>query len=250
MFCGKPEPFTPNPEPCPPQAHNLLNDTSHVPRPAYELFTADLSGYELIGSGAVRSCYREPSGTTCVKFYTCQDKLHPKRKSSTRWRLLLTRHLYLLNINMQEWRYYQRLKKRLPSELMKAFPEQMDRLYSPHYGWGVRESLLLNEDGSYTRLVEAEMKRMVNRQQAHELYARVRDFLDQMIHHAVAVYDPRNILVQWTTPSAYTLRMVDFEPRAKAAIPGLTYLRYFVRYRVSTRSKRYLERLASLISKL
>lgn len=226
-----------------------MNCTSHVPRPTYELFTDDLSGYELIGSGAVRSCYREPSGKTCVKFYTCQDKLHPKRKNSTRWRLLLTRHIYLLNINMQEWRYYQRLKKRLPLEVMKAFPEQMDRLYSPQYGWGVRESLLLNEDGSYTRLVEAEMKRMGNQQQAQELYDRVRDFLDQMILHAVAVYDPRNILVQWTSPSAYTLRMVDFEPRAKAVIPGLTYLKGFVRYRVMTRSTRYLARLKGLIGK-
>jgi hypothetical protein len=213
----------------------------------YELFTADLSEYDLIGSGAVRSCYREPSGTTCVKFYTCQDRLHPKRKISTRWRLLLTRHVYFLNINMQEWRYYQRLKKRLPSEVMKAFPEQMDRLYSPQYGWGVRESLLLNDDGSYTRLVEAEMKRVVNRQQAQELYERVRDFLEQMIFHAVAVYDPRNILVQWTSPCAYTLRMVDFEPRAKAVIPGLTYLNWFVRCRVQTRSKRYLERLQQMI---
>jgi hypothetical protein len=225
-----------------------MNCTSHVPRPAYELFTADLSGYELIGSGAVRSCYREPTGRTCVKFYTCQDKLHPKRKNSTRWRLLLTRHLYLLNINMQEWRYYQRLKKRLPSEVMKAFPEQMDCLYSSRYGWGLRESLLLNYDGSYTRLVEAEMKRMGNQQQAQELYERVRDFLDQMIQHAVAVYDPRNILVQWTSPSAYRLRMVDIEPRAKAAIPGLTYLKWFVRCRVTTRSKRYLARLESLLA--
>lgn len=211
------------------------------------IFTGDLSQYELVGAGAVRSCYREPSGTTCVKFYTCQDKLHPKRKNSTRWRLLLTRHLYLLNINMQEWRYYQRLKKRLPPELMRAFPEQMDRIYSAQYGWGLRESLLLNWDGSFTRLVEAEMARMDNVQQSRELYQRVRDFLDQMVEHAVAVYDPRNILVQWTSPTAYTLRMVDFEPRAKAVIPGLTYLKMFVRYRVQTRSKRYLERLQQMI---
>lgn len=213
----------------------------------YELFIADLSGYELIGSGAVRSCYREPNGLTCVKFYTCQDKLHPKRKQSTRWRLRLTRHLYWLNINMQEWRYYERLKKRLPLALMAVFPERMEPLYSPQYGWGLRETLLLNHDGSATRLVEVEMQRLQGRVEAQELYQRVSDFLTQMIRHAVAVYDPRNILVQWTSPGQYVLRMVDFEPRAKAVIPGLTYLSWFVRGRVRTRSRRYLQRLQALI---
>jgi len=216
----------------------------HVPRQtSHTLFTADLSDYELIGSGAVRSCYREPGGQTCVKFYTCQDKLHPKRKQSTRLRLLLTRHLYWFNINMQEWRYYQRLKKRLPAEVLKAFPEQMDPLYSPRYGWGLRETLLLNADGSPTRLVEKELKVMKSHAEAQELFERVSDFLSQMIRYAVPVYDPRNILVQWVSPARYELRMVDFEPRAKAFVPGLSYLAWFVRHRVATRSQRYLSRL-------
>jgi hypothetical protein len=150
---------------------------------------------------------------------------------------------------MQEWRYYQCLKKRLPPQVMKAFPAQMDPLYSPRYGWGLRESLLLNSDGTYTRLVEAEMKRMEKISDAQELYQRVSDFLAEMIRHAVALYDPRNILVQWTSPTLFELRLVDFEPRAKAFIPGLTYLKWFVRNRVRTRSKRYLDRLQKSIEK-
>jgi hypothetical protein len=218
---------------------------SHVPRPPfYTLFTADLADDAFIGSGAVRSCYREPDGLTCVKFYTCQHKLHPKRKRSTRWRLFLTRHLFWFNINMQEWRYYQRLKRRLPPSLMAAFPERMEPLYSPRYGWGLRESLLLNYDGSATRLVEAEIQRLKGRAEAQELYQRTEAFLAEMVRYAVAVYDPRNILVQWTNPAQFVLRLVDFEPRAKAAVPGLTYLKWFVRHRVATRSHRYLKRLA------
>lgn len=218
----------------------------------FEMFTDDVSAYELIGEGSIRCCFRVPDQATCVKFYANCFGHNPTHTRSfiTRLRLCLTKHLFWLNINMQEWRYYKRLKKRLPVELMSVFPESIEPLYSPRYGWGLRETVLLNYDGSYARLVEEEIKRFEGSRDADNMYHDVERFFDQAVQYAVALYDPRNILVQWVTPEQYRMRVVDFEPKAKAAVPGLTYIKPFVRYRVYRRSRKYLKRLQTIMAKI
>jgi hypothetical protein len=214
----------------------------------YEMVLEDVSAYEHIGEGTVRCCYRIPDQPFCLKFYAdsfTRDPAHP-RTFKTRIRLALTRHLFWLNINMQEWRYYERLKKRLPAELMAVFPEQIEPVYSPQLGWGLRETLLKNYDGSYVRLAEKEMRRLAGTPLAESLYRDIELFFQKAVEHAIALYDPRNLLVQWDTPSTFRLRFVDFEPKAKAVIPGLTYIKSFVRNRVSRRSQLYLKRLKAI----
>jgi hypothetical protein len=214
-----------------------------------KIFTGDLTAYELIGEGTIRRCYRVPDQPHCLKFYaSCcgHDPSHP-RSLKTRLRLRLTKHSFWANINMQEWRYYERLKKRLPVALMSAFPEHMEPLYSPRYGWGLCETLLLNDDGSYARLAAEEIARLAGSPEAEKVYRAVHDLFDQAVQHAVALYDPRNTLVQWVTPSQCRIRVVDFEPKAKAAVPGLTYCKAFVRYRVHGRSRQYLKRLQEIL---
>jgi hypothetical protein len=215
-----------------------------------KMFTDDVSGYELVGEGTIRCCYRVPDQPLCLKFYAncfSDDPTHP-RKLTTRFRLCLTKHLFWFNINMQEWRYYKRLKKRLPVELMSVFPEHIEPLYSPRYGWGLSETLLLNYDGSYARLADAEIKRLAGSPEAAKVYRDVEYLFDQAVHYAIALYDPRNILVQWVTPEQYRIRVVDFEPKAKAAVPGLTYFKPFVRNRVYCRSRQYLKRLQEILA--
>jgi hypothetical protein len=213
-------------------------------------FTDELSEYELIGEGTIRCCYHKKGQPVCYKFYAnwlSRDPMHP-RMWMTRIRLLLTKHLFWVNINMQEWRYYLRLKARLPAGLMVAFPEVLEPVYSLREGWGLCESFLTNYDGSPARLVEEEMRRLAGTARANELYRDAEVFFDQAVAHAIALYDPRNLLVQWISPSAYRLRVVDFEPKAKAAIPGLTYIKPFVRHRVSRRSQAYLNRLKTIMA--
>jgi hypothetical protein len=212
-------------------------------------FTDALSEYELIGEGTIRCCYHKKGQPVCYKFYAnwlSRDPTHP-RSWKTRLRLLFTKHLFWFNINMQEWRYYARLKKRLPVALMAAFPELMEPKYSPSAGWGLCESLLTNYDGSYGKLVEEEMRRLAGTPGANGLYQEVEAFFEQAVTHAIALYDPRNLLVQWVSPNSYRLRVVDFEPKAKAVIPGLTYFKPFVRRRVWGRSKAYLNRLKAMM---
>lgn len=216
-----------------------------------KMFTGDLSGYELIGEGTVRCCYRVPDEPFCLKFYASwfsDDPTHP-RTFKTRLLLFLTKHLFWPNINMQEWRYYGRLKKRLPVDLMSVFPEHMEPLYSPRYGWGLCETLLLNYDGSYARLAEEEILLLAGSPDAQQLYLDIEKIFKQAVHYAVALYDPRNILVQWVAPFQYRIRVVDFEPKAKAAVPGLTYFKPFVRRRVHGRSLKFLKRLQEIMGK-
>lgn len=215
------------------------------------LFTDSLVDYELIGEGTIRCCYHKKGQSVCYKFYAnwlSEDPTHP-RSWKTRLRLLVTKHLFWFNINMQEWRYYCRLKKRLPVELRAAFPELMEPVYSTREGWGLCEELLTNYNGSYGKLVEEEMRRLAGTPRANALYHDVEMFFDQAVTHAIALYDPRNLLVQWVSPESYRLRVVDFEPKAKAVIPGLTYLRPFVRRRVRARSQAYLKRLKRIMRK-
>lgn len=215
-----------------------------------KLFTDTLADYELIGEGTIRCCYHKKGQSVCYKFYAnwlSKDPTHP-RSWKTRLRLLVTKHLFWFNINMQECRYFARLKKRLPAELMAVFPELMEPVYSTREGWGIREELLINYDGSYTKLVGEEMHRLAGTSRANELFRDVETFYNQAVTHAIALYDPPNLLVQWVSPSAYRLRVVDFEPKAKAVIPGLTYFRPFVRRRVRVRSQAYLKRLKKIMA--
>lgn len=215
------------------------------------MFTDDLSAYELIGEGTIRCCYRVPDKSLCLKFYApclSHDPTHP-RSLKTRMKLSLTRHLFWLNINMQEWRYYERLKRRLPAELMAVFPEHMEPLYSPRYGWGLTESLLTNYDGSYAQLADEELARLAGSSVAEELYRDIELFFDKAVQYSIALYDPRNILIQWVDPHKYRIRLVDFEPKPKTLIPGLAYLKPFVRFRVRTRSRRYLDAIRKIMER-
>lgn len=208
-----------------------------------EHFDCDLSDREYIGSGMIRACYRVPGKMECVKFYRTTEAPQRKWKLDTYWRIHLTRHLFWFNINMQEWRYYERLKKRLPADLMGVFPETMTPLYSPLYGWGVKETLLLNYDGTPVRSVVKQLQAFKDISEKEALFDDVSQLVQKIIHYHVAIHDPQNILIQWISADHYQLRIVDFEPRTKAFIPGLTYIRPYLRRRITKRCTRYLRLL-------
>jgi hypothetical protein len=205
-----------------------------------ERLDVELANWEYIGTGMIRSCYRVPGQLVCVKFYRTTEKADRDWKWDTYWRVRLTRHLFWTNINMQEWRYYERLKKRLPPDLMAVFPDTIEPIYSNKLGWGLRETLLINYDGSPVRSLAKEMKRCTDDTHKEALYFRASELIDKLVHHCVAIHDPQNILIQWVSPQQYQLRIVDFEPRTKAIIPGLTYIKPFIRNRVKNRGARFL----------
>jgi hypothetical protein len=81
------------------------------------------------------------------------------------------------------------------------------------------------------------------------LYRDIEVFFDKAVHYAIVLFDPRNILIQWVTPEQYRIRVVDFEPKPKTIIPGLAYLKPFVRFRVRTRARRYLAALRKIMER-
>ena len=182
-------------------------------------------------------------GDLCVKFYRLPSEFTSKTRLSVRFEILLARFCPLLNVNCQEWRYHQRVLQRLPRELSEVFPEKILPAYSRERGWGIVESLIRNWDNAPVKSVYTEMRQSSDLQTKRHLIKAVAELFDQLVKHTVCFYDPPNVLVQWTGPASFQLRIVDFEPRLRALIPGLSYIRPYVRCKVRRRCRRHLQRL-------
>ena len=206
-------------------------------------------GMERLGIGSRRACYRIPGTGLCVKCYRSESEIsegkHPDRSDFKPLAPSVTREIRRHrfseagNTSCQEWRYHEKLKKRLPPDLIAVFPETLERVMVPGRGWCLVEEDVRNADGTPAR-------------KFHEAYAAVRDedvrsammaamngLRDSLARHAVSFYDPQNILVQWQAGGSFRLRIVDFEPASRALVPldkmipglvGLKVRRRFARY--------------------
>lgn len=202
----------------------------------------------LLGHGSRRKCFRIAGELFCVKFYRLPSEYTHETRWGVRLHILQARHLRFLNANCQEWRYHETLRKRLPPDLFAAFPEVLRPVYSKKRGWGVVESLIQNADGSLIRRVATEMEQTTDRQLQRRLYKEAEQLFQRLADYAVCFYDPPNVMVQWTGPETFRLRIVDFEPQGRALVPGLSYIKPYVRRKVQRRCSRYLKRLRTLFA--
>jgi hypothetical protein len=203
----------------------------------------DPAAFDVLGEGSRRKCYRLPGRDACVKFYRLPSEYTHKTTPGVRLHIWLARHTPALNVCCQEYRYHRKLRGAVPQDLFAVFPESIEPVYLASHGWGIVESLIVNFDGTPMRRVIAEIalsrdpvlrRRLL--EEAERLFARLAD-------HAVCFYDPPNLMVQWTAPGAFRLRVVDFEPKGRALIPGLSSIKPYVRSKVRRRCARYLVRL-------
>jgi len=197
----------------------------------------------LIGEGSRRRCYRLSGQPFCVKFYRLPSEYTRKTTPGVRLHIWLSRFSVRLNANCQEWRYHQALRRRLPAGLFAAFPEEIKPVYSRERGWGIIESLIQNVDGTPIQRVIFELERVSDERLRHQLYEAAEHLFARLVEHAVCFYDPPNVMVQWTGPDMFRLRIVDFEPQGRAFIPGLSLIKPYVRCKVRRRCARYLKRL-------
>jgi len=197
----------------------------------------------LLGQGSRRLCFRIPDQAYCVKFYRIPAEYTHKTTWGVRLHIWVSRFVSRLNANCQEWRYHQRLRQRLPTDLFAAFPDEITPVFSRKRGWGIVESLIENVDGTPIQRVIFEMGRVKDERFRHQLYAAAERLFAQLADNAVCFYDPPNVMVQWTGPDSFRLRIVDFEPQGRAFIPGLSLIRPYVRSKVRRRCARYLKRL-------
>jgi len=203
----------------------------------------DLDHLPLLGEGSRRKCYRLPDGQRCVKFYRRPSEYTKKTTWSVALHIGLARFVPLLNVNCHEWRYHRVLRRRLPADLFAVFPESIEPVYSRECGWGIVETLIQNADGTPMRRVIAEMGLAQDQGLRRRLYAEAESLFRRLAEQAVCFYDPPNLMVQWTGPGMFRLRVVDFEPQGRALIPGLSSIKPYVRSKVRRRCARYLRRL-------
>jgi len=203
----------------------------------------DVKGFFLLGEGSRRRCFRIPDQPFCVKFYRLPTEYTHKTTLGVRLHIAVARFVRRFNANCQEWRYHESLRRRLPPDLFAAFPEEIRPVYSRERGWGIVESLILNADGTPIKRVIAEMAKTEDERLRRRLYEAAERLFGRLAEHAVCFYDPPNVMVQWTGPDAFRLRIVDFEPQGRALVPGLSLLKPYVRSKVRRRCGRYLKRL-------
>ena len=129
--------------------------------PTPEELEAMLARGELkrIGDGSRRICYAIGDSGLCLKGYRREEDLdsrmrpdgsletHPLKSSTVR-EIRAARFDERKNTSCQEWRSYQELKAKLPQELFASFPETLERVLVPSFGWCLVENLIVNADGS------------------------------------------------------------------------------------------------------
>jgi len=201
----------------------------------------------LIGEGSRRVCYRLAQSDVNAKFYRPSADSRWQRFSA-RLHTWIARFVSLTDVNICEWRYYQRLGRRLPADLFAIFPEQIEPVYSCRYGWGLLETTLRNADGSCSKSVHKEMAHVADPIMRFRIYREVEHLLRRLAENDVRFYDFHNLLLQWMEDGAFRLRVADFEPCGRGLQAGLLMIPAYSRWKMRRRTERYLARLRGILS--
>ena len=202
----------------------------------------------LLGEGRRRRCHRLADPGLCVKFYRDPSSLPPGTRLSIRLNIACGRRFRCANVNYREWRYHQSLQRQLPAELAAVFPEHTEPVRCSEKGWGIIETLILNADGTLPQKVVDELKAARDPALSLRIYTETERLCRRLAEHSVCFFDPSNILVQWTGPETFRLRIADIEPWCRTLVPWLSRCDFYVRCKVRRRASRYLARLRGLLS--
>ena len=212
-----------------------------------------------LGIGVRRACYAIPGTDLCVKCYRSEDEIalgkhvgyEPFKplRSSVISEIRRNRFSDRKNTSCQEWRYFRSTIKRAPKELAEAFPETIERLLVPVRGWCLVESIVRNFDGTPPRRFHEVCASIINDRSLHQdLLSALKSLRDRLVESCIRFYDPQNILVQWTTAESFRLRIVDFEPESRVAIPIDELLPPIARMKIRRRFARYMKMFAPVFS--
>ncbi len=181
-----------------------------------------------IGIGTRRACYILPGGELCLKCYRSEAEIaEGKYPGTVRSKPLLPTVVNEIrrcrfdekrNTGCQEYRYWLKLKTRLPRELMAAFPSTMEMVKLSGRGWATIEEAVINADGSAPRRF-AEEWALSDRAKRERLFAALNILVDELVENTVRFFDPQNVLVQDLPDGDFRLRITDFEPGTRLLIP-------------------------------
>jgi hypothetical protein len=202
---------------------------------------------ERLGMGSRRACYKIPNTKLCVKCYRSDDEIKEGKYDGAKAlvasvvrEITKARFDEKRNTSCQEYRYWKKLKGKLPSEVFAAFPQKMECVLVPARGWCLVEERLENFDGSEPEDFKSAYFAADDKGKKRLLSAFMR-LIEPFCVYAVRFYDPQNLLVQRTSNEDFVLRIVDFEPATRTFLPVDSMLPSFVRMKALRRAKRWLK---------
>lgn len=215
---------------------------------AEELNNLFLEGkMECLGMGSRRTCYKIPGTKLCIKCYRTDDEIKKGKYDGAKAlapsvvrEIAKARFDEKRNTSCQEYRYWNKLKGKLPSEVFAAFPQKMECVLVPVRGWCLVEERLENFDGSEPEDFKSAYFAADDKIKKSLLSAFLR-LIEQFRFYAVRFYDPQNLLVQRISNEDFVLRIVDFEPASRSFLPIDSILPPLVRRKTMRRARRWLE---------
>ena len=208
-------------------------------------------GLERLGMGSRRACYRLPGSSLCVKCYRSDEEIaegkYPGQEPATPLSPSTVKEIHLCrfdekrNTCCKEYEYWKELRGRLPRELADVFPSTMEKLLLPSRGWCVVEELVADADGSPARLFADAWNESTDDSAKSRLLDGFRRLADGLVRHAVRFFDPQNVLTQMGEDGKMRMRITDFEPASRTAVPLDRLLPVLTRHKIRRRFSRYLD---------
>jgi hypothetical protein len=174
----------------------------------------------LLGQGSRRTCHQLYDTGLCVKFYRSLGLFSKGAKFRVRLEIWLSAHHRTRNTSCQEYDVLQKIERTKPAQLRALFPECLDLIYLPSYGWGLIETCIANADGSPSKRFPEILADSATPTHMRDVILQELDTLiDLLCAHTVPFYDLQNILVQTQPDGSRRYRIADFEPRNRQILP-------------------------------
>lgn len=193
---------------------------------------------EEVGRGTRRVAYKLGDTGFCVKFYRPpQEKMKKAVRRDVGWR----RFNKYRNSCSEEVHVFNSFRHDMPPEIRAIMPEVCERVFHPEWGWGILETFYTNPDGTPIIPYDKELRRQTDPEIKREIYRQARDTLLALIRVAAPFHEPGNLHVLFSKDGRLQLRLVDFEPESKTAIPLEAFWPWFRRRKLRRKATRFLE---------
>lgn len=192
-----------------------------------------------IGGGSRRLCYELFSTNLCVKFYRQPKDFTKDTHPTVCTEIKKFAHDRKGNTSCQEYDYLQALITRVPPNIRNLFPELVDIVYLPTFGWGLIETLIQNADGTPAQRFPEVLNANLNNPDYYKaLVTQLDNVVEELCKYKIQFFDFPNILVQVLKNGEQHLRIADFEPRSRQLIPISTFFPSFLRQKIRRRYHR------------
>ena len=207
---------------------------------------------ERLGTGRRRICYRLRDSEMCLKSYFLDEEIrqkqeHLRQRGKPGLPLAVLREIATSrfskerNTCVKEYQAWLSLKDRLPAAVFAVFPEKMELVFDGARGWCLKESLVLNPDGSVPHSCAHEIRHASSEDVRKRILTAAYALRDMLCEYQVPFFDPPNAVVQWLPNGDFRLRIIDLEPSTRTLIPIDRVFSFLVPLKTRRRFTRYLE---------